>query len=114
MKKDAKFLKYKGYIGSVEFSLEDNILFGKALGIPSLFSYEGDTLDALNEDFKNAVDDYLEYCKDEDIKPEKTNLGTLNVKLGPDLYFRATRAAQQEGLSLNGYVKKAVEALVME
>ena len=36
-------MEYKGYIGSVEFSEEDCILYGKVMGIHSLISYEGET-----------------------------------------------------------------------
>ena len=35
-------MEYKGYIGSVEFSEEDCILYGKVMGIHSLISYEGE------------------------------------------------------------------------
>lgn len=113
MKTDGKYLEYKGYTGSIEFSLDDNLLFGKVVGIPSLISYEGDTLEALKEDFKGAVDDYLAFCKAENIRPEKANLGSFNVRLGTELYFKATKAAQELGISLNGYVKKAIEASVL-
>ena len=34
-------MEYKGYVGSVEFSEEDGIFFGKVMGIRSLISYEG-------------------------------------------------------------------------
>ena len=50
-------MEYKGYIGSVEFSAEDNILFGKVQGIRSLISYEGKTVYELINDFHGAVDD---------------------------------------------------------
>ncbi len=33
-------MEYKGYVGSVEFSEEDGIFFGKVMGIRSLISYE--------------------------------------------------------------------------
>ena len=33
-------MKYKDYIGSVEFSEEDGIFFGKVMGIRALISYE--------------------------------------------------------------------------
>ena len=53
-------LDYKGYNGTVEYSTADNVLFGRVVGIKGLISYEGDSVQALKEDFKNAVDDYLE------------------------------------------------------
>ena len=54
-------MEYKGYIGSVEFSEEDCILYGKVMGIRS---YEGETAKELLEDFHGAVDDYLTLCKE--------------------------------------------------
>ena len=58
MNKD-KILTYKGYHGTVDYSLEDDILYGKIMDINSSISYEGNTLDELKQDFKNAIDDYL-------------------------------------------------------
>ena len=55
-------MEYKGYLGTVEYSETDNILFGKVIGIGSLVSYEGKNLDELRSDFEGAVDDYLELC----------------------------------------------------
>lgn len=54
-------MAYKGYTGSIEFSAEDNVYFGKIIGIRSLISYEGETAKELLEDFHGAVDDYLAY-----------------------------------------------------
>ena len=49
-------IKYKGYIGSVEFSESDGIFYGKVQGIRSLISYEGTTANELITDFHDAVD----------------------------------------------------------
>ena len=56
-------MKYKDYIGSVEFSEEDQLFYGKVLGIHSLISYEGESAKELIQDFHEAVDDYLELLK---------------------------------------------------
>ncbi len=42
-------IQYKGYIGSVEFSEEDSIFYGKVMGIRSLISYEGESARELLE-----------------------------------------------------------------
>lgn len=55
-------IQYKGYAGSVKFSDEDGIFYGKVLGIRSLISYEGKSEKDLLADFHSAVDDYLENC----------------------------------------------------
>ena len=55
-------LKYKNFIGSVEYSETDKILFGKVLGIRGLISYEGQNVEELEQDFRAGVDEYLEIC----------------------------------------------------
>ena len=53
-------MEYKGYVGSVEFSEEDVIFYGKVMGIiRSLISYEGENARELVEGFHEAVDDYI-------------------------------------------------------
>ena len=54
-------IECKGYIGSVEFSKEDNLFWGKVQGVESLVLYEGKNKEELVEDFHNAVDEYLNF-----------------------------------------------------
>ena len=63
-------MEYKGYVGSIEFSENDNVFFGKVQGIHSLISYEGADVKELVVDFHHAVDDYFLLCKSEGITPE--------------------------------------------
>lgn len=55
-------MEYKGYVGSVEFSVADGLFYGKVMGIQALLSYEGTTTNELVLDFHRAVDDYLAVC----------------------------------------------------
>lgn len=63
-------LKYKGYTGSVEYSEEDNCLYGKVLGLrKDCITYEGETISELKSDFEGAIDDYLaNLCEDMQLK----------------------------------------------
>ena len=75
-------LEYKGYNGTVEYSAEDSVLFGKVIGIKSLMSYEGQSVEELKADFEGAVDDYIKYCEENGIEPEKTwHFGEFCVKV---------------------------------
>ena len=66
------YLEYKGYKGSVEYSKEDNCLFGKVQGLSKdLIAYEGQTLDELRKDFEDGVDSYLEGISS--IAPSRTS-----------------------------------------
>ena len=60
-------LKYKGYTGSVDYSEEDNCLYGKVLGMSKyMITYEGQDVNELRKDFEGAIDDYLIVCKAKD------------------------------------------------
>ena len=63
-------LEYKGYLGSVEYSDDDEVLHGRLEFIRDLVTYEGDDAKSLKAAFQGAVDDYLELCEAEDRKPD--------------------------------------------
>ena len=62
MKKQTKKneLKYKGFIGSVNFSAEDRVFYGKIEGINDLVTFEGTTVDELEEAFKYMVEEHIQ------------------------------------------------------
>lgn len=105
-------MEYNGYIGSAEFSAEDNVFFGKVQGVRALISYEGTTVAELVEDFHAAVDDYLELCAAEGKEPEKGYKGTFNVRISPELHRKAAIAALSERMTLNRFVERSIERAV--
>ena len=102
-------MTYKGYLGSVAYSEKDQVFFGKIEGINGLVNFEGESVKELTEAFHEAVDDYLAYCKDEGIEPDKSYTGVLNVRLTPTIHRQIAMLAKQAGLTLNGYIKETLE-----
>ena len=105
-------MTYKGYIGSVNYSDKDQVFFGKIEGINGLLNFEGESVKELTEAFHEAVDDYLAYCQDEGIEPDKSYTGVLNVRLTPAIHRQIAMLALQAGLSINAYIKDALEEKV--
>ncbi len=105
-------LTYKGYIGSVAFSEKDNVFFGKVEGIDGLVNFEGESVKELTGAFHEAVDDYLAYCKEEGIEPHKSYSGSLNVRLTPEMHSRVAALAKRMGISINAFIRTAVEKQV--
>lgn len=101
-------MQYKGYVGSVEFSEEDGLIFGKVMGIRALISYEAETAQGLVEDFHRAVDDYLELCAETGVEPEIAYKGGFNVRIAPELHKQAVIAATAAGISLNSFVERSL------
>lgn len=102
-------LEYKGYSGTVEFSMEDNCLFGKVKGMgKDLIVYEGQTIDELREDFQQGIDDYIAGCVAEGITPRKPYSGRLSLRMPQDLHSRLAAYADSIGVTVNDFVNRAV------
>ena len=52
-------LKYKGYRGTIDYCEQEQLFYGKVIGIKDLISHEGETIDELLEDFHKGVDQYI-------------------------------------------------------
>jgi predicted HicB family RNase H-like nuclease len=103
------FMEYKGYIGSVRFSGEDEVFHGKLQGIRDLVTYEGTDVASLKQNFTGAVDDYLETCRKRGKPPEQPFKGTFNVRVGRELHKRAAVYASEHKKKLNSVVSEALE-----
>lgn len=102
-------LKYRGYTGSVEYSNEDSCLYGKVQGLKgTLISYEGETVDEIQRNFRKAVDCYLESCKERGIEPQKPYSGRLVLRMSSDIHGRIAVAAAAAGTTINVFINKAL------
>jgi predicted HicB family RNase H-like nuclease len=101
-------LSYKEYIASIHFSSEDEVFYGKILGINDVVIFEGQTVKELKKSFKDAVEDYIATCIAERKEPEKTYKGSFNVRISPATHRKAALIAVQKNVSLNDFVKAAI------
>lgn len=102
-------IQYKGYIGSVEFSEENGIFYGKVMGIRSLISYEGKNARELLDDFHGAIDEYLETCKAEGKESETAFKGSFNIRLSPELHKKLFIYTTAHQMSMNKYIEETLE-----
>lgn len=105
-------IQYKGYLSKIEFDTEDLVLRGKIEGINDLITFETNDILRVEEEFKNAVEDYLEFCKEEGKEPEKEYKGSFNVRISPSLHKSLAIVSLKNGESLNASVEKAIEQYV--
>ena len=108
------WLEYKGYHTKIEFDSEDFILRGKIEGINDLVNFECDSIQDIEKEFREAVDDYLEFCKEVGKEPDKEYKGTFNVRISPELHKKLAQVAFQNGDTLNASVEKAISEYVSE
>ena len=103
------YLEYKGYKGSVEYSKEDNCLFGKVQGMgKALILYEGQTLDELRRDFEAGIDSYIEGCRADGVEPAKPYSGRLNLRMSSELHSRVAAFVSATGTTINEFINRAI------
>ena len=103
------YLEYKGYKGSVEYSKEDNCLFGKVQGMSkALILYEGKTVDELRKDFEEGVDSYLVACRADGVEPAKPYSGRLNLRMSSELHSRVAAFVSSTGTTINDFINRAI------
>lgn len=102
-------IEYKGYHTKVEYSAEDNILFGKIEGIDDLITFECENVSEIESAFHEAVDDYLAFCEEVGKQPDKEYKGVFQVRVDPDLHKKAAVEAFKRGETLNAFVAEAVQ-----
>ena len=104
-------MKYKGYWAEISYSDEDECFCGKIEGLKNdLVFFEGNTVKELKKDFKDAINHYLQTCKDTNSLPEKQCKGSLNVRLGTELHTKAKIKSLEKHISINELIKDAVAA----
>jgi len=106
-------LNYRGFIGSVHFSADDSIFYGKIEGVTDLVTFEGETVKELTDAFHYMVDEHIKDCEAENIAPEKSYKGSFNVRLTPELHKRIADSAKMRGITINKYVYEVLNETLL-
>ena len=102
-------LEYKGYHTRIEFDTDTQTLRGKIEGIADFVNFESDSTGGVIKEFHDAVDDYLDFCREVGKEPEREYKGVFNVRIPPELHKNIVIRAFQDGESLNATVEHAIE-----
>lgn len=105
-------LQYKGYYADIHFSAEDEVFFGKLIGINDLVNFEADSVKELKKAFVEAVDDYLKTCKEQNKTPDKVYKGSFNIRIPTTLHREAAIFAALKKVTLNDFVRYAIDSAI--
>ena len=62
---------YKGYVGSVTFDEKMSLFLGRVSNVNYPITFQGKSIESVTQDFKDAINEYLNWCKKYDKVPEK-------------------------------------------
>ena len=102
-------LKYKGYTGYVEFDDEAGMFHGEVLDLRDVITFQGKSVEEIDQAFRESVNDYLEFCEERREEPDKPFSGRLMLRLPPHLHRKAYVSARREGKSLNQWIAEKLE-----
>jgi len=102
-------MKYRGYEAMIGYEDEDEVLYGRVLGIRDVITFEGTCIEELKRSFQETIDDYLQYCEEKGIQPEKSYSGNFIVRATPELHAKLSKLAEKDETSLNQLVIQILE-----
>jgi len=107
-------LKYKDYLGEIEYDSEGKIFTGEVKGLRAVLTFQGRTAEEIEESFRNTIDLYLAMCREDGVSPEKPYSGHFNVRIPPELHREIAFSAAEEKKSINQWIidtfQKAIHA----
>ena len=101
-------MEYKGYMGAVEYDAQAKIFHGDIINTRDVITFQGTTVKEIERAFKDSIDDYISWCTEEGVEPEKPYSGKFNVRLSPELHRQIAILAKKKRVSLNSLVEKAI------
>ncbi len=94
-------LKHNGYIAKIEFDNEDRIFVGRLVGIDSIVTFHGATVDQLEAAFHEAIDHYIKVRERTGRLVQKPYSGKFVMRVDPKVHSTIAAAAELKGVSLN-------------
>jgi predicted HicB family RNase H-like nuclease len=99
---------YKGYLAGLYVDEEKAIIRGKVLNTRDTITFYGKTVEEALQAFRDSVDDYLDFCKEAGVEPDKPFNGKLLIRVKPEHHRDLSLIAQEEGRSINSLVAQLV------
>jgi predicted HicB family RNase H-like nuclease len=105
-------MEYKGYTAHVEYDDSINEFVGSTVDMSDVLSFGGTNVEELEEGFHAVVDDYLKWCEEEGVTPEKPYQGKISLRIPPQLHRELEIVATDRGVSINAFIQEAITTVL--
>lgn len=102
-------MTYKGYVGDVEYDDDAKLFDGEVVNTRDVITFQGRSIDELERSFQESIDEYITWCDEEGVAPEKPFSGRSNLRLSPDLHREVAIAVKRLNESMNAFVEDAIK-----
>ncbi len=90
-------MKYKGYEAAVKFNDEIELFHGEVVNTRDVITFQGKSVAELKREFKNSVEDYLEFCRERNEEPDRPFSGNFVLRITPELHKQTLRHGKEVG-----------------
>ncbi len=105
-------MEYKGFKARVEYSADDEVFFGRLIGIEDIVTFEAKTVRELKKAMKEAVEFHIEVCERTGQQIKKPYSGNVLFRLPSELHAKIAETAAKKGKSVNEWGKEVMESAV--
>lgn len=101
-------MTYKNYMARVVYDDDANIFHGEVINIRDVITFEGSSVNELQNSFKESIDDYLDFCKTRGEEPNSAMNGFLSLNIPVSNQNILINAAKKSGKDFEEW---AIDAL---
>ena len=102
-------LEHRGYRGHVEYDDQARLFHGEVAGLRDVVTFQGRSVEEIEESFRDSVEDYLEFCEERGEDPDRAYSGKFLVRVDPELHRKVALRAELEGKSLNQLISEQLK-----
>ena len=73
-------MEYEGFLGKVAYDESVGHFHGQVINTRDTITFSGNSVAELQQALKDSVADYLAFCRDEGMEPNKPSSGSLSLR----------------------------------
>ena len=102
-------MEYNGYHAVVTFDEEVGLLHGEVIDTRDVITFQGKSVDELEQAFRASVGEYLKICEERGRVPDKPFSGRVALRMDPETHRAVAGASRTSAKSLNSWVLEAID-----
>jgi predicted HicB family RNase H-like nuclease len=102
-------MRYKSYEAVVEYDDSARLFHGEVLNVRGVITFQGRTVDELEQAFRESVEDYIDFCAKQGLEPDKPYTGEFLIRANEELHRRLAISARRQRKSFNAFIVETLE-----
>lgn len=102
-------LKYDGYCAEFGYDESADAFHARVIGLNDVIDFYGRSIDDLKAEFRNSIDDYVSWCREEGEEPERTWSGKMTLRPTDEQRRRYLVAAAAQKKSVSAWMLETLD-----